>query len=112
MARNASLTLRSIVRSFERKRFLANCWVIEEPPCTTPPAGDVEPVHEHGKTLVELAPPGPCLIEAGINARVEVEQDAAHPLFPVVWVSVVGEEVVQGLVSRKSARGGRNRPPC
>src|SRR6185312_8080441 len=38
MARNASLTLRSSVRSLLRNRFLASCCVMEEPPCTTPPA--------------------------------------------------------------------------
>jgi hypothetical protein len=34
----ASFTLRSMVRSLFRKRFFANCWVIDEPPCLTPPA--------------------------------------------------------------------------
>ena len=37
-ARNASLILRSMERSFERNRFLASCCVIDEPPCTTPDA--------------------------------------------------------------------------
>jgi hypothetical protein len=27
-----------MVRSLLRNRFLASCWVIVEPPCTTPPA--------------------------------------------------------------------------
>ena len=34
--RKASLILRVSVRSFERNRFFANCWVRVEPPCTTP----------------------------------------------------------------------------
>ena len=37
-ARKASLILRSIVRSFDRNRFLASCCVSVEPPWTTPPA--------------------------------------------------------------------------
>ncbi len=32
------MTLRSMVRSLLRNRFLASCCVIDEPPCTTPPA--------------------------------------------------------------------------
>ena len=31
----ASLTLRTSVRSGERKRFFASCWVRVLPPCTT-----------------------------------------------------------------------------
>jgi hypothetical protein len=38
MARNASLILRRMLRSGVRNRFLASCWVIDEPPCTTPSA--------------------------------------------------------------------------
>ena len=52
-ARNAWLTLRSMVRSLFRNRFLASCWVMDEPPwrhaaglCVgqqrTKGAGDVE----------------------------------------------------------------------
>lgn len=37
-ARKASLILRSMVRSLLRNRFLASCWVIDEPPWRTPPA--------------------------------------------------------------------------
>ena len=35
IARKASLTLRSMVRSFDRNRFFASCCVRLEPPCTT-----------------------------------------------------------------------------
>jgi hypothetical protein len=35
---NASVILREIDRSLLRKTFFASCWVIEEPPWTTPPA--------------------------------------------------------------------------
>jgi len=39
IARNASLTLRSMVTLVVQETgFFANCWVIEEPPCRTPPA--------------------------------------------------------------------------
>ena len=38
IARKASFTLRSMVRSLLRNRFLASCWVIDEPPWRTPPA--------------------------------------------------------------------------
>ena len=48
-----------------------------------PPAGDVEPVHEDGEALVKLAPPGLGLVEAEIDARIEIEQETAQPHPPV-----------------------------
>src|SRR5215831_2508479 len=60
----------------------------------TPPASDMEAVHEHGEALIKLAPPGLGLIHPEVDARVEIEQEAPQPYLPLQPV-VVLEEVAQ-----------------
>ena len=79
-----------------------------------PPVGDVEAVHAGGKPLPQFAPPGARLVEAGIHARIEVEQDAARLRLPAFEVVVVVEQIAQiGLGGnpreRTFSRSGRPR---
>ena len=56
-----------------------------------PPAGDVEAVHEGGEALVEFARPRAGLEHGGIDARVEIEQEALELRLPIL-----GEVLAQG----------------
>src|SRR5690349_2893103 len=55
----------------------------------------MEPVHEHGVALVELAPPGARQIEAKVDARIEIQHDPARARLPMLWILVVVEQVAQ-----------------
>src|SRR5207245_10828003 len=83
-------------------------WLDETP---APPARDMEAVHEHGEALVELAPPGLGLIHPEVDARIDIEQEAAQPCLPVHPVvaleGVAQREFPQG---RSISPAGRSRP--
>ena len=78
-----------------------------------PPAGDVEAVHEHGEPLVKLAAPGLRDVDAGVDARVEVEQDAAQPRLPVLAALALVEQIAQsaprGITNRGRSPGNGRR---
>ena len=52
-----------------------------------PPAGDVEAVHGGGEALVHLAQLAPGLEQAGIDARVGAQQEAAELRLPCFFGS-------------------------
>ena len=86
-----------------------------------PPAGDVEAVHDGGEALVQLAPPGARLVDAEIDARVEIEQDAAGARPPGFRIAAFAKEIAHLFPSRGSnvgtakpaagAAGSGPRPP-
>src|SRR5437016_14070082 len=74
-----------------------------------PPAGDVEAVHDGGEALVQLAPPGARLVDAEIDARVEIEQDAAGARPPGFRIAAFAKEIAHLFPSRGST-GGNAKP--
>ena len=131
-ARNASLILRSMVRSLVRNRFFASCWVIEEPPCAHAAGlgvGD-ERAHRAGDVDAEMLVEAPVLgRERRLDQRIgELRQrdrivvlDAAAADLVAVAVEERHRElgllqpvVVGGLAERRAApapasRRGRRR---
>src|SRR5215469_16000608 len=75
-----------------------------------PPPSDMEAVHQHGEALVKLAPPGLGLIHPEVDARIEIEQEAAQPYLPLGAFLNVVEQVAQGFLGEwtrsKRQRGG------
>jgi hypothetical protein len=74
-----------------------------------PPARHMEPVHEDGVALIKLASPGPGLVDAKVDARIEVEQNPAQPRLPVVALGIVKKVAQSVLSSAKSRPAGRIR---
>src|SRR5262249_6939244 len=68
-------------------------WLDEIP---APPARNMEAVHEGREALIKFARPGLCLVHPEIDARIEIEQEAAQPRLPAVRVVTTGEDVTQG----------------
>src|SRR5262249_5310227 len=71
----------------------------------SPPTGDVEPVHEVGKSFVKLAPPCLDLVESKVDAGIEIERKAVQPGFPTAALLVMVEGVAQGSLSANPSVG-------
>src|SRR5262245_61513675 len=74
------------------------------------PARDMEAVHEYGEALIKLARPGLGLVHPEVDARIEIEQDAAQPGQPAV--RAIGEESAQGYLrtATQLRRSGSAQP--
>ena len=68
----------------------------------------MEAIHEHREALVKLAPPGLGLIDPEVDARIEIEQEAAQPCLPARPV-VALEEVAQRVLSGSKLHAGGSR---
>jgi hypothetical protein len=56
----------------------------------------VKTVHEDGESLVQLASPSPSLVQAEIDARIEVEQEATKPQLSSIGAVTVVKKIAQG----------------
>ena len=74
-----------------------------------PPARNMEAIHDDGEPLIELASPGPGLIDAEVEARIEIEQDPAQPRRPTVFALVVVKEIAHSYLSRHVSLAARDR---
>ena len=68
-------------------------------------AGDVEAVHEHAEAFVELTAPTPRVIEAGVDARIQVEEEARQLRPPARGPQLIVERVAHLAIDGGSGSG-------
>jgi hypothetical protein len=64
----------------------------------------METVHEDGEPLIQLASPGPGLVDTEVEARIEIEQEPAQPRLPTDLALVVVKEIAHSCLFGVSLR--------
>jgi hypothetical protein len=70
----------------------------------------MEPVHEHRIAFIKLAPPGAPQIDSEVDARIEIQQDAAKARWPSRLIFVLVKQVAQNGLAASWSSAPRKVP--